>query len=211
MTDPSPIEPLAALPYETANDPPANVVVLMRLADLFLAAAAVQYFLASLGYCLQFMDQPGGLRTFGLRYLLSSSCTAAVALVLCGYLWKKIPSLALRFFGRSALETSADPTRNDFLAVALIAVGVFELIEAVDSAATVAAPLVVGAGGRLYERGTAWAYFVPALVRAGFGFWLVVGTDSVLALIRRHSGRYADPPPVDRSLETDQTHHINGS
>jgi hypothetical protein len=194
MEDQKSIDPVAALPYETPGDPPANVVVLIRLAILVLAAVAVQYFLAGMAILFTYLSMSPSARGFGFVFFCSTLGTAGGWLGLSWYLWKKAPELALRLFGRNVMQSAAGTVAGngttDFVAVGIVVLGLFEIIEAIYSVSDVLTPMLVGNMYQRYTPNRGWILLIPAVIRAELGIWLVLGTHWILDLIRKFSDRY---------------------
>jgi hypothetical protein len=111
MDEQNPVEPVPALPYETPGDAPANIVVLIRLGILVLAAVAVQYFLAGLNLLFTFLSvsrSGGGIGGVGFVFFCSALATTAGWMGLSWYLWKRAPPQGRRGFGGNVLRWRCD-------------------------------------------------------------------------------------------------------
>jgi hypothetical protein len=211
MMDQTP--PIPAIPYETPGDAPANVVVLMRLGILLLAAVAVQFLFYGFGVLLVYLLEERSMTGFGVVFFVVIAVTVAAGLILCAYLWKRVPDAAIRLFGRTALPSLPSADGSALLGVGLVVLGGYEIVEAVYSASEILVPIVVRHWYPISFSNRSLVELLPSGVRAAVGLWLILGNERALELIRRHSGRYRDQPSseADRPPIVNQTHQTNGS
>jgi hypothetical protein len=138
-----------------------------------------------------------GMRLFNSSLIVDmvvSGLPTAIWLLMAWYCWYRAPSLANRVVGSTENNLSSlSVNPEDLLQIALIALGVYFLGEAIP-----------GLAGFLYDAlpGVSQGVFgtprrpdvVVSMTRFLLGLWLILGTPGVARLIRKHSGRWRDDP-----------------
>jgi len=182
------------LPYMSSPVASTAAVVWCRLLALWMLGWGIQSSLIGLVQTIDYVrryafDAPAMTGIF-----LGSMITPSVWLILAWYCWAKAPRLAGRMVrGRAEDLSPRGMSADELLTTIMIGIGIYLLAEGLH---VVAQWVYIGLARVRSGAGSLDgidAVVVGSIVRCSLGLWLILGTQGILTIIRRHSGRWRDP------------------
>jgi hypothetical protein len=196
-----PQQPIPVLAYDAPSLHLPAIVVCCRMLAIALAVPAIEPIVSLVGGLIlgpilgKSMTTPQGLQVIFI-HAISALCWAVPAVV-C---WWQAPWLSKRIFKGISRDGGGPLFGNiaadQVLAVLLIAVGVYEIADAIPWFARLIDYLRYGILTQEERR-----YMITSVLRIIVGLWLVLGTSGILKMIRSHTGRWRDDPNSEEQVD----------
>jgi hypothetical protein len=175
-------------PIHAAN---SSATVWFRILAVWMFACAIHDITSALGQLVYYSYRYRTLSE-GLQTLLIVGFPSLVWLAMGWYCWARAPLMARR---ASALSDEANPARpaitaEELLSVLLVAVGVYLFADGLGTSGRFVYTAVTRGrqGSPIFNDLNSMIF--AAVLRVLIGLWLILGNRGVVALIRRHSGRW---------------------
>ena len=193
VDDANSIAPRPVLSYER---PMASTVGIVgcRVLAIWLLVTGINSTIGSVAQFVTYFQQYRRLQYAEDFYLAFPLVFSLFWIGLAWFCWKKAPYLATRMVPLDESTSASGVQPNEMLCIALIAVGVYTLTEALPILTWL---IYAFSQSRTTRPGVTQTVdfgrlLIPALMRLVIGIWLILGNGGIAAFIRRHGGKWRE-------------------
>jgi hypothetical protein len=189
-----PVKP-PVIGYATPTMAPTFAVVWCRILSLWMLAWGLE---SATSFVASFVGYLSTERRFGVTssqwpVLLVEFLPGIVWLLIAWYFWRKAPAIALRMTrGHELSPSPRGMAPDELLSIITIGIGIYLLTVGLTGVAQAVIIAFDNARNITTTPMAIWENHSGSIVRCILGLWLILGTHGVVALLRRHGGKWRE-------------------
>jgi hypothetical protein len=174
---------------------PTFAVVWCRILSLWMLAWGLE---SATSFVASFVGYLSTERRFGVTssqwpVLLVEFLPGIVWLLIAWYFWRKAPAIALRMTrGHELSPSPRGMAPDELLSIITIGIGIYLLTVGLTGVAQAVIIAFDNARNITTTPMAIWENHSGSIVRCILGLWLILGTHGVVALLRRHGGKWRE-------------------
>ncbi len=192
---------LPVIGYAMPATIPIFAIVWCRILSLWMLAWGLE---SASSFVASFVDYLTTERRFGvassrLPVTLAEFLPGIVWLLIAWYFWRKPPAIALRMTrGHELSPSPRGMAPNELLSIITIGIGIYLLAIGLTGVAQAVVIAFDNARNVTTTPMAIWENHSGSIARCILGLWLILGTQGVVGLVRRHGGKWRDNSETEK-------------